>query len=294
MKKFTLKYVQNYFKEQECELIENKYKNSTTRVKYKCSCGEISTITFNDFKKGRRCWACGLKKRANNRRHTYEYVKSFFEDNGCELLETKYTKNNVKMRYQCNCGNIGKINFNNFKSGKRCNRCGTKRTSEKQKHTFLYVYNFFKNNKCQLLENEYLTSGTKMKYRCICGNIDKIKFNHFKNGHRCRKCGIDKISGKNHHNYNPELTDEERGIKRDYPEYIKWRKEVYGRDDYTCQKCKQKGHTLNAHHMLNYSNNKSLRTDISNGITLCKKCHVGFHKKYGKSDNNQKQLDKYL
>ena len=82
-------------------------------------------------------------------------------------------------------------------------------------------------------------------------------------------------------------------------EYNFWRKLVFERDDYTCQKCKiKRTHSwqpsLNAHHILNFSSNESLRTDINNGITLCEDCHMQFHRIYGKKDNSLDQLNEFL
>lgn len=62
-------------------------------------------------------------------------------------------------------------------------------------------------------------------------------------------------------------------------EYNAWRKAVFDRDDYTCQRCKIRGGRLNAHHMKEYSKYPQLRYDIRNGITLCEKCHKEVHKR---------------
>lgn len=68
--------------------------------------------------------------------------------------------------------------------------------------------------------------------------------------------------------------DEERRS----PEYSKWRKEVFIRDEYTCQNCKMVGGELNAHHIKPFSDFPELRYDVNNGITLCKKCHKEIHR----------------
>jgi len=88
--------------------------------------------------------------------------------------------------------------------------------------------------------------------------------------------------GDKNPSYNPNKTDEERLDDRSHPEYDVWRKLVYTRDNFTCQKCgSKKSGTLNAHHIEGYSYNKELRTTVSNGITLCVPCHKDFHHQYG-------------
>jgi len=86
--------------------------------------------------------------------------------------------------------------------------------------------------------------------------------------------------------------------------YLFWRKEVFKRDNYTCQKCGQVGGRLEAHHkrrfskMLDYIKKRLPLIplyeaamiypplwNVTNGITLCKKCHKLRHKKLGKRGN---------
>lgn len=77
--------------------------------------------------------------------------------------------------------------------------------------------------------------------------------------------------------------------------YKAWRLEVFKKDRYTCQICKQVGKDLQAHHKIEFSDIlvlymiKTLKDalkckllfDISWGITLCKKCHKGLHPHMG-------------
>ena len=77
-------------------------------------------------------------------------------------------------------------------------------------------------------------------------------------------------------------------------EYKFWRKSVFGRDNYTCQKYGIKGGHLHAHHINNFSDHEELRTSIENGITLSKIAHKEFHKIYGKKNNTKEQLVAFL
>jgi hypothetical protein len=70
--------------------------------------------------------------------------------------------------------------------------------------------------------------------------------------------------------------------------YKRWRREVYSRDQYTCQKCRQAGGDLEAHHIVSFAQlltkynvtsfDVGLRCkelwDVANGITYCAKCHA--------------------
>lgn len=59
--------------------------------------------------------------------------------------------------------------------------------------------------------------------------------------------------------------------------YKDWRTKVFTKDNYTCQVCNKVGGYLHAHHKRGFTHNPELRFDVSNGITLCKKCHWEVH-----------------
>lgn len=74
------------------------------------------------------------------------------------------------------------------------------------------------------------------------------------------------------------------GISRAYKtgynsfQYKEWRKKVFERDDYACQKCgircgNGKAVYLTAHHKKSFSKYPELRFDVNNGSTLCELCH---------------------
>lgn len=55
--------------------------------------------------------------------------------------------------------------------------------------------------------------------------------------------------------------------------YKKWRDSVFKRDNYTCQICDVYGGHLHADHIKSWKHHPELRTDTSNGRTLCVPCH---------------------
>ncbi len=77
-------------------------------------------------------------------------------------------------------------------------------------------------------------------------------------------------------------------------EYRLWRKSVFERDNFTCQKTGERGGKLIAHHINNFAEKEDLRLAIDNGITFSLKTHKEFHKKYGTKNNTKEQLEEFL
>lgn len=82
-------------------------------------------------------------------------------------------------------------------------------------------------------------------------------------------------------------------------EYNDWRRAVFMRDMYTCQKCGARTESgrsveLNAHHIYNWKDHPDKRYNPENGITLCSVCHTQFHSIFGKSFNTPEQLLEFL
>jgi len=115
-----------------------------------------------------------------------------------------------------------------------------------------------------------------------------------KKGHGFSKEARTKISnahrGQKSYNWKGGITKENKKIRQNI-EFRLWRESVFARDNWTCQKCKTKGGILHPHHIKNFSQYIELRFAIDNGITLCKNCHIKFHKKFGKNNNTKEQLE---
>ena len=43
---------------------------------------------------------------APGKKLTYEFVRKFFEEQGCEMLDTIYKNARTHINYRCSCGNI--------------------------------------------------------------------------------------------------------------------------------------------------------------------------------------------
>lgn len=56
-------------------------------------------------------------------------------------------------------------------------------------------------------------------------------------------------------------------------QYKDWRRQVFERDNWTCQECGVRNNKLHPHHIKAKSTHPELVFEVSNGITLCKDCH---------------------
>jgi len=141
-------------------------------------------------------------------------------------------------------------------------------------------------------ENHYLWNGGKIKRIC---KFCKKEFNvapseltkREGSGNFCSKSCSGKFhSGILSSNWQGGKTSENR-LRRNSIEAINFRKSIMERDSYTCQHCGKRGGTLNAHHIIPLSMDKSLISDITNGITLCEKCHRKEHQRINKKNGQQ-------
>ena len=129
------------------------------------------------------------------------------------------------------------------------------------------------------------TGKTKIKRICqICGKEFYVKQSvmKFRKVIFCSiKCYGKQISqnqiGKNNPMWRGGITPINYKIRNSI-EYKIWRKSIFKRDNFVCQKCGQIGGKLEAHHIKSFSKYPELRFEIFNGITLCEKCHKKINK----------------
>lgn len=102
-----------------------------------------------------------------------------------------------------------------------------------------------------------------------------------------------KMKGRTPWNWKGGIATEQQKIRTSVDNKL-WRKSIFERDNFTCQKTGISGGILNAHHINNFADFPELRLAIDNGITLSEKAHQEFHKKYGRKNNTMKQLQEFL
>lgn len=211
----------------------------------------------------RKCLNCGanmrvLPRRIKEGRGKYCSKECFYEG----------ISNKVKMKCK-NCGNEFKIKRYKYKIGRKY--CGNDcQLSDRGRATLI---------SCKQCGKEFKdTEGTFCSRSCY---------------HKYLK-GRKKIEmrGKNSPHWKGGTTDENKRMRKRI-EFRLWRESIFTRDNWTCQKCKERGGELHPHHIYSFADYPKLRFEIDNGITFCKKCHKEFHKIYGKRHSTKEQLKNF-
>jgi hypothetical protein len=294
-------FVKKEFENRNYILISNTYVNSGTSLQYICKehPDKVQKICYDSLKNGSGCKLCGNSRIAEKLKHSYKYVKEFFNKKGYELLDDVYINGQTNMYCICRKHSeyIQQMKFNKLQQGHGCKYCAKESIHEKQSYSYDYVFQCFQDKGFELLSENYINNQQKLDYICLkhLFEIQQTTFADILTGkYICKHCHSEGMSGQNNPSWNENLTDEERIFGRKLEDYKKWRFEVYKKDCYTCQCCKKVGGKLNAHHLCNYADYPALRTDVNNGITLCKKCHIEFHKVYGKRNTTKEQFEEFV
>ncbi len=159
--------VSTLFKESGCELLESKYKNARTSMEYRCSCGNISKITLDHFRKSHRCNLCGIKKSSTKQIKTHDqFIKEFFtldKSNEFEILgrytgalkeievlhkscNTKWLSKSSYLLKGCGCPNCVGLTISKSKKVAKSKKFESEFLKYKDKFTLLSDYDGVHNN----------------------------------------------------------------------------------------------------------------------------------------------------
>lgn len=133
------------------------------------------------------------------KRLTDEQVENYINQvEGYSLLKRYYKDNWHWVTLKCPQGHIYDTLFNNWKKGVRCNEC-----SGNKKKDWNKIIQEFKNEKYEVLSDEYKGVNGDIEYICPNGNYGKTTYKRWQKGQRCY-CLQCKPKGMGYHNrYTP-------------------------------------------------------------------------------------------
>lgn len=279
-------------------LIDDIYINNNTKMTAIDKDGYKYYFTLTNLK-----FAKAARKVDKSNPYSIENIKLWLKKNSLpyKLLSTEYKGNGSKNRKECllefccDNGHIFYRTWNDVCDGRiQCEECRMRFSNHEQ---FASYIDDKYSGEYEIL-GQYINSTTKIKVKHVkCGTIFETSPKSLADGHGCPNSLCCKKRGKEHYRYNESLTDEDRySDRKSKKEYRDWRLGVYKAYNFTCDVCgckSSKENKIVAHHLESYDVNTDLRYNVSNGVALCKQCHIRFHKKYGYGKNTAEQYREY-
>lgn len=279
-----------------------------------CESGHAHDYNLLDFMRGKTCKTCNREKLGEERRHSYEYVKNFFEvENNYELISKEYKSNETALEVVCPKGHEYETSFQNFRAGYRCREC-----NGSKKFTLTQAREKYKGFSYSLIGDEYLGVDRPLPVLCPRGHKAKISLTSLAYGGRCMKCSIASRSGENHYRWDGGVSN----VNEYFREKINdWKRKSLASTNFTCSITGVKGKgDLEVHHLRPFSqivkdaheaNGIEIKSEISKysreeidslaknigkehekllGIPLHKEVHLLFHKTFGFTNNTPEQF----
>ena len=178
--------IKEYIEQQGYKLLSKEYINNSIKLKMECCKGHECEISWGNFQQGKRCKYC----RAEEKKWSLDYISDYLNQYGYKLIKEvkQVSKGTRRFLIECPCGHQYEVNFIKFKNNnRRCPIC------QDQTFTYDYVKEYIESQGYELLEEEYINTGTEMKLKHKkCGSILYTTFHSFKNGKdggkRCLRC----------------------------------------------------------------------------------------------------------
>lgn len=123
----TIDEIKEYLGQYGYTLLDEKYTNNATKLRFLCNNGHEYSARWSQFKRGQRCPQC-----KGNKRYTIEEVGEYVSMQGYRLLSKDYAGANAKIDLICPNQHEYSCSFHNFLRGKRCPRCAKISRGEKE------------------------------------------------------------------------------------------------------------------------------------------------------------------
>lgn len=160
----------------------NSFKTKRDKIIYRCSQGHEHSITWYNWKSGRRCFHCFNKSIST----PFKEVVNTFKVRGYEVLlkEDEYiSAHRHNIPYKCPNGHEHSIRYMDFKRGHGCPYC-----VGLNKNNISMVRKSFEDNGYQLLTDKYINNKQYLQYICPKGHQHKIRWDDWQKGTRCGFC----------------------------------------------------------------------------------------------------------
>lgn len=180
----TIEEVKKEFLSHNIEILQDHYKNNSTKIQCKCSKNHLFSISRANFLSGRGCPYCW----DTNRKIGFDRVKEEFEKEGFTLLQDYYELSEKPIKCRCPVGHETELSWHKFKIGRRCKVC----SNESKRWDISDIKEIFSREGYTITQDFY--NNLQNPVDCVCpkGHVIKIRPSGFiHNNHRCGECAVE-------------------------------------------------------------------------------------------------------
>lgn len=183
MKKPSQSDIENIFVERGYKLL-SKYKNSKTKLKFRCPNGHEGSIRLEHFVNGYGCNIC-----TKGGHLTLEDKINLIISKGYEVINHTKTKYDITFSLRCSEGHNISMTWRTFKKNETCYVCDGRVSVV----DYNLVKESFENEGYELLSSSYRNSSSYLYYMCPKGHTGKIIWSNWNKGIRCSECSYDNL-----------------------------------------------------------------------------------------------------
>lgn len=255
----SIEFIKKDFELHGYTLNTEQYINCRQKLLYTCPNGHNHSVTWSNWKLGKRCYHCNQDKKVK-----INTVRKSFNDQNYVLHTDHIVNNKQYLHFTCPNGHDHKIKWNDWMDGHRCMLC-----AKNARLNFEDIKKSFENVGYKLLSTSYKRN-IKLDYICSNGHKHSVKYNDWKTGSRCPICHQLNITGSGNPSWKGGVSFEP------YCEIWKdnqYKDDIKIRDGYKCLNpycSSNKPDDLTIHH-IDYNKKNCKPTNL---ITICRSCNA--------------------
>lgn len=116
-------FIKDSFENEGYILLSDHYIDSKHKLSYVCLNGHRHSISWNNWKSGKRCPFCYKMRAGSNLRLSFGFVKESINTTGEVLISEEYINARTKLEILCSSGHLYFMSWDSFRAGHRCPTC---------------------------------------------------------------------------------------------------------------------------------------------------------------------------
>ncbi|MHA1682793.1 MAG: hypothetical protein ACTSUE_17780 [Promethearchaeota archaeon] len=176
------------------ECLSKEYKNSSTKIKWKCANGHVFE---KRPERARESW-CSECLKVTKRNEKLEEFKKIARDRGGECLSTEFVTMHSPLKWRCSEGHEWESRPDHIRKGSWCPKCSRK--ANKTKYTIDDMKEIARKRKGSCLSEKFSNVNSKLKWRCSEGHEWEATPASILKGSWCLKCMQESMGYKSRDN----------------------------------------------------------------------------------------------